>query len=87
MVQRNVKSLVIWSTVAALHTHVNRHMGSVDLSDQLTQYYSVQPEVVPHIFSFVYIVATNSYILYRERTAYDPPSFLEALTASVGSFW
>ncbi|KAL1246597.1 hypothetical protein QQF64_034560 [Cirrhinus molitorella] len=71
----------------------NKHMGGVDLSDQLLQYYSVRKRsnrwYRTLLYHFSDIAATNSYILYKElflspQTApMSHGQFLEELSAEL----
>lgn len=71
----------------------NKHMGGVDLSDQLVQYYSVHHKsnrwYRTLFFHFMDIAATNSYLLHKElckekrQTPMSHRAFLEELTAQL----
>ncbi|TDH12535.1 hypothetical protein EPR50_G00047400 [Perca flavescens] len=71
----------------------NRHMGGVDMSNQLIQYYSVHHKSMRWyrtlFFHFLDIAATNSYLLHKElcREKKEEPmshrDFLQELTAQL----
>ncbi|XP_039659942.1 piggyBac transposable element-derived protein 4-like [Perca fluviatilis] len=71
----------------------NKHMGGVDMSDQLIQYYSVHHKSMRWyrtlFFHFLDIAATNSYLLHKElcREKQEEPmshrDFLQELTAQL----
>ncbi|XP_056108147.1 piggyBac transposable element-derived protein 4-like [Rhinichthys klamathensis goyatoka] len=71
----------------------NEHMGGVDHSDQLIQYYSAQHKTMRwyrHLFyHFLDIATTNSYILHKElclaqqTTPMTHRAFMEELTAEL----
>ncbi|CAL9708675.1 unnamed protein product [Knipowitschia caucasica] len=71
----------------------NKHMGGVDLSDQLIQYYTIRHSTKRWyrtlFFHFMDIVATNAYILHKElctekgETPLSHLRFLEELTAQL----
>ncbi|KAI5623126.1 hypothetical protein C0J50_17380, partial [Silurus asotus] len=71
----------------------NQHMGGVDLSDQLIQYYTAQHKTMRWyrklFLHFLDIAATNAYILHKElaarrkRKASTHKAFMEALTAQL----
>lgn len=71
----------------------NRHMGGVDLSDQLIQYYSVHQKGMKWyrtlLYHFIDIAATNSYLLHKElcqerqETPLTHRAFQEQLTAQL----
>ncbi|KAL0185005.1 hypothetical protein M9458_020701, partial [Cirrhinus mrigala] len=73
-VQRRVKTQDAWRTksfpCSAPVTAYNQHMGGVDLSDQLLQYYSTQHKAMKwyrKIFlHFLDIAATNSFIIHKQ---------------------
>ncbi|XP_017312676.1 piggyBac transposable element-derived protein 4 [Ictalurus punctatus] len=71
----------------------NEHMGGVDLSDQLIQYYTAQQKTMKWyrklFLHFLDIAATNAYILHKElaskqlRDALTHKVFMEELTAQL----
>ncbi|KAL1247915.1 hypothetical protein QQF64_023291 [Cirrhinus molitorella] len=91
-VQKRVKAQDTWKTKSfpcpAPVTAYHKHMGSVDLSDQLLQYYTAQHKTMKwyrKIFlHFLDIAATNAFILHKEL--YDNMShsqFMEELIAEL----
>lgn len=74
-------------------THYNKHMGGVDLSDQLIQYYSTHHKTMRWYWTLFYpfldISATNAYLLHRElcqekkQAPMTHRAFLEELTAQL----
>ncbi|KAJ8367236.1 hypothetical protein AAFF_G00323820 [Aldrovandia affinis] len=73
--------------------HYNKHMGGVDLSDQLIQYYTAQHKTMKWyrklFLHFLDIAAINAYLLHKElsslgqREAMTHKAFQEALTAQL----
>lgn len=71
----------------------NKHMGGVDLSDQLIQYYTTQHKTMKWyrklFLHFLDIAATNAYILHKAfasrqlRPALTHKAFMEELTAQL----
>ncbi|XP_064179982.1 activating transcription factor 7-interacting protein 1 isoform X1 [Anguilla rostrata] len=71
----------------------NAHMGGVDLSDQLIQYYTAQHKTMRWyrklFFHFLDIAATNAYILHKElsslgqQEAMTHKAFMEELSAQL----
>ena len=67
----------------------NKHMGGVDLSDQLLQYFQMRRQTHKYWKTLFYhcidIATTNAYILYRERLSqsqrskYDHKGYLRSL--------
>ena len=67
----------------------NKHMGGVDLSDQLLQYFQMRRQTHKYWKTLFHhcidIAATNAYILYRERLSqsqrskYDHKGYLRCL--------
>ncbi|XP_048017996.1 uncharacterized protein LOC125249697 [Megalobrama amblycephala] len=91
-VQRRVKSQGTWRTKTfpcpAPVTAYNQHMGGVDLSDQLIQYYTTQHKTMKwyrKIFlHFLDIAATNAFIIHKDL--YDTMThkeFIEQLIAEL----
>ncbi|XP_046692058.1 piggyBac transposable element-derived protein 3-like isoform X1 [Silurus meridionalis] len=93
-VQRRVKLQGKWETktfpCTALVTAYNQHMGGVDLSDQLLQYYTAQHKTMKwyrKIFlHFLDIAATNSFIVHKELYGdVSHKEFMEQLIAELCS--
>lgn len=96
-VQRKVKEAGVWISkdfpCPSPISHYNQHMGGVDLSDQLIQYYSAQRKTMRWyrklFFHFLDIAATNAYLLHKElavlgqREAMTHKAFQEELTAQL----
>ncbi|XP_029295518.1 piggyBac transposable element-derived protein 4-like [Cottoperca gobio] len=97
-VQRRVKTLNgNWTTKSipcpTPIVEYNKHMGGVDLSDQLIQHYSVNHKTIRWyrtlFFHFLDIAATNSFLLHKElcREKQGQPmtqrAFLQELTAQL----
>ncbi|KAI2645648.1 PiggyBac transposable element-derived protein 4 [Labeo rohita] len=91
-VQRRVKAQDTWKTKSfpcpAPVSAYNQHMGGVDLSDQLLQYYAAQHKTMKwyrKIFlHFLDIAATNAFILHKELYGNMSHSqFMEELIAEL----
>ncbi|KAL0154474.1 hypothetical protein M9458_048737 [Cirrhinus mrigala] len=91
-VQRRVKAQNTWKTKSfpcpAPVTAYNQHMGGVDLSDQLLQYYAAQHKTMKwyrKIFlHFLDIAATNAFILHKELHGnLSHSQFMEELIAEL----
>ena len=71
----------------------NKHMGGVDLSDQLLQYFQTRRQTHKYWKTLFYhcidIATTNAYILYRERLSqsqrskYDHKGYLRSLVQNL----
>ncbi|KAI2652456.1 PiggyBac transposable element-derived protein 4 [Labeo rohita] len=91
-VQRRVKSQGTWRTKTfpcpAPVSAYNQHMGGVDLSDQLLQYYTAQHKTMKwyrKIFlHFLDIAATNTFIVHKELYGnLSHKEFMEQLIAEL----
>ncbi|KAL0154568.1 hypothetical protein M9458_048831, partial [Cirrhinus mrigala] len=91
-VQRRVKAQEAWKTKSfpcpAPVSAYNQHMGGVDLSDQLLQYYAAQNKTMKwyrKIFlHFLDIAATNAFILHKELYGnLSHSQFMEELIAEL----
>ncbi|KAM4590967.1 piggyBac transposable element-derived protein 4 [Odontesthes bonariensis] len=97
-VQRRVKSKQgLWSRKSVPCPkpviEYNKHMGGVDLSNQLLQYYTTQHETVKWykklFLHFLDIASTNAYILHKElmqsmhKKSMTHKQFIEKLTAEL----
>ncbi|XP_066514256.1 piggyBac transposable element-derived protein 4-like [Hoplias malabaricus] len=95
VVQRRVKSEQgVWTTESfpcpSPVMQYNKHMGGVDLSDQLIQYYTTQHKSLKWyrklFLHFLDIAATNAYILHKELLKQDSmthKAFMEELAAQL----
>lgn len=91
-VQRKIKAQHTWKAKSfpcpAPVTAYNQHMGGVDLSDQLLQYYAAQHKTMKwyrKIFlHFLDIAANNAFILHKELLGnMTPDQFMEELIAEL----
>ncbi|XDV36733.1 hypothetical protein PO909_006462 [Leuciscus waleckii] len=91
-VQRRVKTQDTWRTMTfpcpAPVTAYNKHMGGVDLSDQLLQYYTAQHKTMKwyrKIFlHFLDIAATNAFLIHKELSGnMTHKQFMEQLIAEL----
>ncbi|XP_026158718.1 activating transcription factor 7-interacting protein 1 isoform X2 [Mastacembelus armatus] len=91
-VQRRVKTQNGWRTKTfpcpAPVTAYNHHMGGVDLSDQLLQYYTTQHKTMKWyrklFLHFLDIAATNAYIVHKELYGtMSHKEFMEELIAEL----
>ncbi|XP_056092682.1 piggyBac transposable element-derived protein 4-like [Rhinichthys klamathensis goyatoka] len=91
-VQRRVKTQDTWRTMTfpcpAPVTAYNKHMGGVDLSDQLLQYYTAQHKTMKwyrKIFlHFLDIAATNAFLIHKELCGnMTHKQFMEQLIAEL----
>uniref|UniRef100_A0A671M944 PiggyBac transposable element-derived protein domain-containing protein n=1 Tax=Sinocyclocheilus anshuiensis TaxID=1608454 RepID=A0A671M944_9TELE len=91
-VQRRVKTQNGWRTKSfpcpAPVTAYNQHMGGVDLSDQLLQYYSTQHKTMKWyrklFLHFLDIAATNAFIVHKELYGtMNHKEFMEELIAEL----
>ncbi|XP_035241192.1 piggyBac transposable element-derived protein 4-like [Anguilla anguilla] len=96
-IQRRVKQDGVWISknfpCPSPIIQYNAHMGGVDLSDQLIQYYTTQHKTMRWyrklFLHFLDIAATNAYILHKElsslgqQEAMPHKAFMEELTAQL----
>ncbi|KAL1247914.1 hypothetical protein QQF64_023290 [Cirrhinus molitorella] len=91
-VQKRVKAQDTWKTKSfpcpAPVSAYNKHMGSVDLSDQLLQYYAAQHKTMKWyrkvFLHFLDIAATNAFILHKELYGnMNHSQFMEELIAEL----